>query len=193
MLADEIGDVNGSVEWANDNQTVFYTRNDPQTLRSYQVKRHKLGTPVTDDAVAYEEQDEEFNLSIYKSRSREFIIIYSGQTLSTEIRLLRADDPDGEFVVFFPRQEKHEYEVDHLNGTFLIRSNEEAPNFRLFRASEQSWDRDSWQEVVPHREDTLLEGFDMFRDYLVLSERNNALTQLRIIANDGSADFLPAV
>ncbi len=189
MLPDEIRDVNGSVEWANDSQTVFYTQNDPQTLRSYLVKRHKLGSPTGEDPVAFEEQDEEFNCFLYKSRSREYILVVSSQTLSTEVRMLSADDPDSEFRVFLPREENHEYSIDHLGDQFYIRSNLDAPNFRLFTAPSVNPERAAWKEIIPHREETLLEAFDLFDDFVVLTERSNAQTQLRIVARDGSVDY----
>lgn len=189
LLPDEIPAVNGSIEWANDNRTLFYTQNDPQTLRSYLVKRHRLGSPVEQDTVVFEETDEEFNCSIGQTRSRKYLIIFSNQTLSTEVRLLDLDQPEAEPVVFLAREPEHEYSVDHLDGRFLIRSNQDAPNFRLLSCDEQDTGRAAWQELIPHRDDTFLEDFDMFSDYTVLTERNNALNRLRIMANDGSEDY----
>ncbi len=188
-LPDEIPMVNGSIEWANDNVTLFYTQNDPQTLRSYLIKRHTLGTPAEKDVVVYEEKDEEFDCRIAKSRSRQFILIICSQTLSTEVRMLSADEPHGKFAVFCPRQENHEYSVNHLDGQFLIRSNLDAPNFRLFRCSDQNHAQDFWAELIPHRDDTFLQSCVPFRDFLVLSERRNALTQLRIISTNGKQDY----
>ncbi len=188
LLDDSISEINGSAEWADDNKTVFYTLNDPQTLRSWQVKRHQLGTDAASDDVVFEETDEEFNCEIYKSRSREFLFIASTQTLSTEVRMLSTDHPTGEFEIFRSREENHEYSVDHLGGRFVVRSNLDAPNFRLFQVSGQDFRPEKWEELIGHRTDTFIEDFDLFDRFLVVSERTNALTQLRIIANDGSAD-----
>ena len=192
MLPDEIENITGSLQWADDNQTVFYLKKDPQTLRSYLVRRHKLGTPPSEDVDVYEETDEEFNCYMYKSRSRDYIFLVSSQTLSEEVRMLRADQPEGEFEVFLPRSPNHEYSIDHLNGKFFIRSNDQAENFRLFSANDQNIERENWVEEIPHRDDVYLADFDLFDDALVLSERKDALTQLRIIKQDGSSDeYLP--
>ncbi len=192
MLDDVLENVTGSCVWANDNRTVFYTRKDPQTLRAYLIMRHKLGTPVDEDTVAYEEKDEEFNCSVSKSRSRDFIFITSRQTLSTETRMLPADEPDGEFTVFLPREPKHEYSINHLNGKFYIRSNSDAENFRLLVTSEQTPGRENWKELIAHRDDVFLQSYSLFDDFLVLGERKNGLVQLRIMSHDGSHDtYLP--
>ena len=192
LLPDMIENVTGGCEWANDNATIFYLKKDPQTLRSYLVRRHKLGTSVDSDVDVFEETDEQFNCYMYKSRSRDYIFVVSSQTLSTEIRMLDADDPEGEFQVFHTRQPNHEYSIDHLGGDFYIRSNEQAVNFRLFKVSEQKLQRDAWQEVIPHRQDVYLLDFDLFDDYLIVEERKDALTQLRIRSLDGTRDeYMP--
>jgi len=192
MLPDQIENITGSLQWADDNKTVFYLKKDPQTLRSYLVRRHKLGTPTKDDVDVYEETDEQFNCYMYKSRSQDYIFLVCSQTLSEEVLMLKADDPDGEFEVFSPRKANHEYSIDHLGGKFFIRSNEEAENFRLFSTSDQNIGRENWEEIVPHRDNVYLSDFDLLDDYLVVSERKDALTQLRVINNDGSKDeYLP--
>ncbi len=191
LLSDQIDDV-ASVQWANDNATLFYLKKDPETLRSYLVRRHTLGTAATQDVDVYEEKDEEFNCFMYKSRSRQFIFLVCSQTLSTEIRMLNADDPNGSFTAFHPRSEKHEYGIDHLDGYFYIRSNDSAVNFRLLRASEQNYDRTAWEEVIAHRPDVYLSDFDLFANKLVVSERKDGLTHLRIRDYDGKKDeYLP--
>ncbi|MGI9517574.1 MAG: S9 family peptidase, partial [Pirellulaceae bacterium] len=170
----------------------FYVNKDPQTLRSYQIKRHRLGTAAADDVLVYEEPDEEFNCRIYKSRSREYIFIYCGQTLSTEVRMLRADEPESWSHVFHPREANHEYSIDHIDGEFYIRSNQDAPNFRLFKVGDQQPVRENWEEVISHREDVYLADFDLFEDHVVISERKDALPLLRIRPRDGSDDrYLP--
>ena len=192
MLDDVLENVSGSCVWANDNKTVFYTRKDPQTLRAYLIMRHKLGTSPDRDTVAFEETDEEFSCGVRKSRSRKFIFIGSRQTLSTETRFLDADNPDGEFTVFLARQPDHEYSINHLNGRFYIRTNNEAENFRLMSASEQNYARDDWKEEIPHRPDVYLQSYSLFDDFLVVSERKEGLVQLRIMKHGGDSDlYLP--
>jgi oligopeptidase B len=189
MLADEIEDVTGGCVWAKDNKTVFYTRKDPQTLRAYLIRRHELGTPTTQDVTVFEETDEEFSCGVSESRSRDFIFIGTQQTLSSEFRYLSADDPQGDFKIFSPRQPKHEYSVDHLGDKFYILSNDQAKNFRLLTAEMENHQQDQWKEIIAHRDDVLLQSFTPFDDYLVLSERKNGLVQLRIMANTGNEDY----
>ncbi len=189
LLDDQLDNVTGGCVWANDSKTVFYTRKDPQTLRAYLILRHELGTPEADDAQVYEETDEEFSCSVSKSRSRELIFINSRQTLSNEVRFLNADQPKGEFTVFLPREETHEYSINHLGGKFYIRSNSDAENFKLFSVSDQNPKRENWVEVIPHRSDVYLQNYSLFNDFLVVGERKNGLVHLRIISNDGNEDY----
>lgn len=191
MLDDQVDNVTGSCVWANDSKTVFFTRKDPQTLRAYLVVRHRLMTSSEQDVVVFEETDEEFSCGVRESRSREYIFIDSNQTLSTEVRFLDADKPDGEFRVFHQRRPDHEYSVDHLGDTFFIYSNEDAPNFRLFTANVNAHTRADWMEKIPHRNDVFLQSFALFDDYLVLSERRNGLTHLRVLGQSptSSVDY----
>jgi oligopeptidase B len=185
MLPDEIPDVTPNLVWAADDQTLFYTRQDPQTLRWYQVYAHVLGTDPSADRLVYEETDEEFSVSVGRSKSREYIFISSYQTLSTEYRYAPADDPEAEFRVVVPRLPDHEYGLDHLGDHFYFRTNRDAPNFRLTRAPVANPGPDSWEEVVAHREDVLLEGFDLFADHLVVEERREGLVRLRVMPWEG--------
>jgi len=186
-LPDTIDNVTGNVVWANDNRTLFYTRQDPETLRSFQVYRHTLGTPTSEDVLVYEEKDDTFSVGVYKTKSREFIVIASRQTLSDECRYFSANDPTAEPVVFAPRERGHEYGIDHYNGRFYIRTNKDAQNFRLMRAQTGATEVAAWEEVVPHRPDTLLESFELFDDYLVLGDRREGLARLRVVPWDGAA------
>ncbi len=185
-LEDVIPDVTGNAVWANDNKTIFYAKQDPVTLRSHRIYRHVLGTLTGDDVLVYEEPDETFNCGVYKTKSREYIVIASHQTLSDEARYLPADDPTAAPIVFRARERGHEFDLDHLNGYFYIRTNDHAKNFRLTRVPESRATTGDWEEVVPHRADTLLEGFELFRDHLVLSDRREGLARLRVIPWDGS-------
>ena len=179
-LSDVIPDVSGKLVWANDNRTVLYTRQDPTTLRPYQVLRHRLGTDLVDDPVVYEETDEAFGCAVGKSRSRRFLFIASYQTLSSEYRYLDADDADGEFTLFLPRQRDHEYHVDHYHDRFFVRTNADARNYRLVETDVGASEPAHWREIVPHREDVLLEEYEMFEEHLVLQERVDGLVRLHI-------------
>jgi oligopeptidase B len=179
-LEDVIPDVTGNMAWANDNKTLFYSKQDPNTLRSYQIFRHVLGTPMEDDALVYEETDETFSCYVFKTKSKRYVMIGSWHTLRSEYRYLDADAPDGDFVVFLPREGKHEYELDHYGDHFYIRTNLDAKNFRLMRTAIEQTGKENWEEIIPHRDDVLFESFEIFKDYLVLEERKDGLVQLRI-------------
>jgi oligopeptidase B len=189
LLPDELPSTTGSVAWANDNRTLFYARQDPETLRSYQIYRHVLGSDAAEDELVYQEDDVEFSCYVRRTKSDEYIIIGSSQTLSNEYRYLSADDPGGRFTLFLPRERNHEYSIDHFGDHFYIRTNDDAENFRLMRTPVDSTAKARWEEVIPHRDDVLLEGFDVFRDYLVIMERREGLLQLRVRAWSGAGDY----
>ncbi|MFQ6047693.1 MAG: S9 family peptidase, partial [Gemmatimonadales bacterium] len=174
--------------WANDNQPVFYTKQHPETLRRYQVYRHRLGTDPAEDALVYEEPDETFSSAVFKTKSKRFLMIASFQTLSSEYRYIDAARPEDEWTVILPRERDHEYSVDHYGDHFYIRTNAGAKNFRLVRAPVDRPGRESWEDVIPHREDVLLEGIEIFRDHLVVMERKNGLMQLRVRRWDGTGE-----
>ncbi len=188
LLDDVIENVTGNLAWANDNTTLFYGKQDPHTLRAFQVFRHRLGSAPSSDVLVFEEEDETFSTVVFKTKSKQYLMIASHQTVSTEYRYLAADDPDGEFSVFFPRERFHEYDVDHDRDTFYIRTNWEAKNFRLMKTPRQQTDRPSWQEVIPHRDDVLLESFELFRDFLVVEERHLGLVRFRVMPSKGDGE-----
>jgi oligopeptidase B len=178
---EEIRMTSGSMAWAADSRTVFYPVIDAETLRSYKVCRHELGSPAQRDAAVYEEKDETFSVDIGLSRSRRYLLIGSSSTLSDEYRFLEAARPNGDFRMFQERRRGLEYSVDHLNGRFFVMTNDGAVNFKLMEADEGKTGRDSWRELIPHRSDVLLQSFELFRNYLVLSERSAGLTQVRVL------------
>ncbi len=180
------GDVYGhaGVEWANDNQTIFYTIRDA-ALRPYKIFRHLLGTDPAQDDQVFHEKDETFYLSLGKTRSQTYITACSESTITTEWSLLPADQAQAEFQVFEPRQTGHEYSIEHLGERFFIVSNEKAQNFKLMETPVDATQRKNWQQVIPHRKDVLIEGADAFENYLVLYERKAGLKQIRISAPDG--------
>ena len=185
-----IADVTANGVWANDNRTFFYTRQDPQTLRWYQIYRHEVGTDPSEDVLVYEEKDDEFNCYIYKTKSDAYLVISCFQTLATESWILDANTPMDEFKVVEPREENHEYTVDHLGDGFYIKTNLDAPNFRLVKTTVAAPSKDNWEEVLAHREDTFIVSYELFNDFLVVSERRDALNHMRIQAWEGDAHYL---
>ncbi len=181
LYDDKIENTSGSITWANDNETIFYTTKDPITLRSNKIYSHKIGTPTTDDKLVFEEKDETFSCGIFKTKSRKFLMIQSYQTLSTECRYLDANTPNGEWKIIQPRERNLEYRVDHFGDYFYITTNLAAQNFRLMKTPVTKTNNENWEEVIPHRADVLLSGIDIFENYLVVSERKNGLTQLRVM------------
>jgi len=185
MLEDEIIGTSGSVTWANDNKTIFYSKKNPVTLRSYQIYKHTLGTPVSDDELVFEEMDDTFITYVYKSKSEQFIIIGSNSTVSTEFRVLNADQPGGEFRVIQPRERDHEYSIAHYGDHFYITTNLDAKNFRLMKTPVDATTKENWEEVIPHRKDVLLEQIEIFENFLVIDERKDGLTELRVMPWSG--------
>ncbi|MEM9916793.1 MAG: S9 family peptidase [Bacteroidota bacterium] len=178
-VEDVIPNTTGRAVWANDNKTLFYTVKD-EALRSYKIFKHRLGTAPEEDVEVFHEKDETFSCFVTKTRSQKFITIGSFQTVSNEYHLIDADDPDKPMRVFQPRERKLEYTIDHHDGKFFVRTNLDAQNFRLMETPEDATSKDNWKEVIPHRSDVLLEDADAFKDFLVLSERINGITQLRL-------------
>lgn len=189
ILEDQLPNTTGSVAWANDNQTVFYTvKND--SLRPYKIFRHRLGTAASEDVEVYHEADETFLAYVYRSKSDKYIIIGSYQTVSNEFRVLSTDTPEGEFRVIQPRERMLEYNIAHFGDQFYIHTNWNARNFRLMVTDELQTEKEHWKEMVPHREDVLLEGLEIFRDFLVLAERHNGITRLRVMPKEGEEHYV---
>ncbi|RZN84020.1 MAG: S9 family peptidase [Winogradskyella sp.] len=188
LESDKIEHTTGSSSWANDNSTLFYTKKDETTLRSYQIYRHKLGQD--NDELVFEEADDTFGVAVYKSKSRKYIIIACYSTLTNEYHILNADTPDDNFINFSPRVRGLEYSIAHYNGDFYVMTNKDkAVNFKLMKTPEANTNADNWTDVIAHREDTLIENIDIFKDYLVVSERTNGLNLIRIMRWDGREDY----
>jgi oligopeptidase B len=176
-----IENTSGQIVWANDNKTLFYVRKHPTTLLPYQVYRHELGTSPEKDILVYEEQDTTFYTSIYKTRSEKYIGIVISSTMNSEYRFVSADTPTEPFTVFLTREKDHLFDVDHIGDHFYIQSDFEAMNERLLKVADSNiGTKDHWQEVLAHREDTLIQNFELFNDYMVVNERVNGLEKLRI-------------
>ncbi|WP_428831842.1 S9 family peptidase [Flavobacterium yafengii] len=190
ILSDKIENATGNSVWANDNKTIFYTRQDKVTLRSDKVFKHKLATDAVDDVLVFNEKDDTFNVSVSKEKSRKYIVIGSGSTLTTEYRILNSDTPDGEFVVFQPRVRGLEYSISHFDDSFYILTNKDkATNFKLMKTPENATAKENWKDVIAHRKDVLLEDIEIFRNYLVVEERSNGLNHIRIMPWSGEGEY----
>ena len=180
-IQNAISNSSGSVAWANDNRTVFYTSKNDVTLLSEKIWRHKLGSDSKSDEMVYHEKDDTFYSGVYRSKSGDYIIIYNVSTLVSDFHILNADKPDGDFVNFSPREKEHEYSIDHYQDKFYIISNWDAKNNRLMETSETKTSKKNWKEVIPHRDDVHLLDMEIFKDHLVINERKDGLRGLRII------------
>jgi oligopeptidase B len=177
-LTDVIENTSGNMLWSNDGLTLFYVRNHPQTLVPYQVYRHRVGTPLTQDQLVYQENDGGFYLSLSRSASDRYLLITLSASTSSEVRLLDADQADTPPVLFTARQPNVEYYLDHFNDTFYLRSNRENANFGLYQTNAMGH---SWQPLVAPQPNKMIEGFTLFKDWLVVAERSDGLSQMRKI------------
>ena len=182
FLEDRIDGTAGGCTWANDNKTVFYTVKDPVTLRSFKVYKHVLGTKSSEDVEVYHESDETFNVSVGKFKSKKWLYIHTGATVSDEYLILDAETPNGNWKVFQPRERDLEYGISHFNGEFyILTKKDDATNFKLVKTPENKTGLENWKEVIAHRKDVFLEDFDVFENHLVLTEKSNAQSAIRII------------
>ena len=176
---DLLKNTSGSSEWANDSQTLYYVRKHKKTLLPYQVYRHVVGTDPKTDKLVYEEKDDTFYVGLDKTTSEKYILIHLDSTTTSEILLLDADDPQAKPQVFLSRRKDHEYALDHYLGKFYIRSNKDGKNFGLYKSD--NGEESGWQALIAPRVEVMLEGFSLFRDWLVVEEREQGLTHLRQI------------
>lgn len=190
LYKDQIPLTTGKAVWANDNKTVFYVLKDDVTLRSEKVMKHILGTPVEDDVEVFYEEDETFSTFIYKTKSENYLIIGSESTLTSEYRFLDANNSDGDFEIVQPRIRGLEYSVDHFGNDFYIRANLDALNFKLMKTPVSATTKENWTEVIRHRKDVFFTGFDIMKDFLVVSERKEGITQLRVMPWDGGEYYI---
>ena len=190
LLTDKIENTTGGSVWSNDNKTLFYTKKDPLTLRSSSIYRHILGTDASEDEIVFEEKDETFSTYVYKTKSHKFIVIGSSSTLSSEFRIISADKPYGDWRVIQPREDNLEYSLAHYGDYFYIQTNkDDAINFKLMKTPVNKTTKENWVDVIPHRNETLLEDVSIFKNYLVIEERSNGLGKIRIKTWDGKEDY----
>jgi oligopeptidase B len=174
----------GSYAWAADNKTFFYILRDQKTLLGYQVWRHILGTDVKTDVLIYEEKDNQYYMGLYRMKSKKYIAIASDHNgIASEYQLLDAENLTGKFNTFLPRERGHEYEIEHFENKFYVKTNSDnAFNFKLMEVNEQETSNKSkWQTVIEHRPEVYLEEIEVFKNHLVVQEKNQGLSQLRII------------
>jgi len=186
FFEDVIENTSGDIVWANDNKTIFYVKKHKTTLLEYQVYRHTLGADPAKDILVYEEKDDTFYTSIFKTRSEKFIGIVISSTMNSEVRLIDADRPDSELKVFLPREKDHKYSVDHIGDYFYATSDLNAPNEKMIKvATNKIGSKDHWQEIIIHNEENLLQDFLLFDDYLVVNERTQGVERLTIRDHNG--------
>ena len=195
LVSGEILDVKlenttGGSTWASDNTTLFYSRKDEVTLRADKIYKHKIGTAADKDTLVYFEKDETFDVSVYKSKSKKYLIINSSSTLTTEYQTVLSATPDAKFKVFQKRTRGLEYSISHFEDHFFIVTNKDkATNFKLMKTPEEATSKENWVDVIAHRDDVLLEDIDIFKNYLVVSERFNGLNHIRIMPWSGKGEY----
>ncbi len=191
VLSDVIPRITENLAWANDNRTLFYSKQDPTSLRAFQIYRHILGTDPAEDRLVFEENDETFVTYIFKTKSKRFLMLVSAHATSQEYRYLDAGDPFGDFKLFLAREPKHEYHMDHFQDRFIIRTNDggQNKNFRLAATPMDQPGRDRWEEIIPHRTNVYLGDFEIFRDHLVVEERKRGLTHIRVLSWSGEEAY----
>jgi len=188
IYIDKIPNTSGSIVWANDNKTIFYTKKHKQTLLPYQVYKHELGIDVKNDKLVYEEKDNTFYTFCFKTKSEKYIVIGNESTLTSEYRFIDASKPNNRFKIFHPRERGIEYSIEHYENHFYIVTNWKAKNFCLMKTSIFRTNKKYWKIVIPHRDNVLLSNIEIFKDYLVIEERKNALNHIRILSWDLKKD-----
>lgn len=179
-LKDEIPNTTGDPVWANDNRTVFYSIPDEEG-RSFKVKKHLLGENTKNDKVVFHEKDALFDIYVYKSKSKKYIIIRSLSTLSLEYLVLKADNPSEDFKIIQPREKGLEYSIEHFGDKFYILTNYLAKNFRIMETPESKTEKENWKEILPHRENAIIFNMEVFKNYIAAEELKDGLTQINIL------------
>jgi oligopeptidase B len=192
-LPDSVENVEASLAWAADSRTILYIEKDPVTLLGLRVRKHVLGTDPKSDPLVYEQDDPSYYTGLLTTKDDRYLVIYAQSTVASEMRYADAADPKLDFRVFLPRERDHEYQAEHLDGRWIIRTNWQAKNFRLMEAKlGEEGDRSKWRELLPHREDAFINGFDVFRSFLAVDERSGGLRKLRVRPWSGAKDYFIA-
>jgi oligopeptidase B len=189
VLEDRITNAEPEIAWAADNRTLIYIAKDPITLLGDKVRKHALGTDPANDPLVYEEANKSYYTSVRTTKDDEFLVIYSSSTVATQMQVARSDDPQLKFNVLIPRERDHEYDAEHFADRWIIRTNWRAKNFRLVSAPEKEvLDRTKWRDVIAHRADAFIDGFDVFEGFLAVQEHSNGLSNVRIAPWDGKRE-----
>ena len=190
ILPVKLENTTGGSTWAGDNKTLFYTRKDAKTLRSDKIYKHTLGTDATADIMVFHEKDDTFGTFVYKEKSKKYLVIGSSSTLTSEYQILEAKNPNGEFRIFQKRTRGLEYSISHYGDSFYIVTNKDkATNFKLMKTPETATSAENWKDLIGHRKDVLLEGIEIFKDYLVVEERSNGLNKIQIRPWNGKGEY----
>jgi oligopeptidase B len=190
ILPVKLENTTGGSTWAGDNKTLFYTRKDAQTLRSDKIYKHTLGTDASADTMVFHEKDDTFGTFVYKEKSKKYLVIGSSSTLTSEYQILEAKNPNGEFRIFQKRTRGLEYSISHYGDSFYIVTNKDkATNFKLMKTPETATSAENWKDLIGHRKDVLLEGIEIFKDYLVVEERSNGLNKIQIRPWNGKGEY----
>ena len=189
LLEDVIENTIGSPAWAADDSAFLYTVVD-DNWRPYQVRRHRLGEPVANDAVVYEEQDPGFFVGLSTSASKRFLIVSTADHVTSEVHLIPSDNLDAAPAVIAPRREKHEYSVDHQGDRFVIRTNDRHRNTRLAIAAEDDFSENAWVSLLEGSDSLYILDFDAFADFITVQERVDGLDQIRLIGRDGTSSHI---
>lgn len=192
IFKDRIKNTSGYAVWANDDKTVFYCKNNPETLRSYQIFKHILNTDASQDILVYEEPDEAFDVFVSKTKSNKYILLGTASFITTEYRFLDADKPNSRCKLFQKRQSKLEYSIEHYQDFFYILTNKDgAENFKIMKTADEKTTKNNWVDLLAHRDDVLVEDFSIFKNFMVIEERYNGLLQIRIRSWGGDDFYLP--
>ncbi len=190
ILPVKLENTTGGSTWAGDNKTLFYTRKDAQTLRSDKIYKHTLGTDASADTMVFHEKDDTFGTFVYKEKSKKYLVIGSSSTLTSEYQILESKNPNGEFRIFQKRTRGLEYSISHYGDSFYIVTNKDkATNFKLMKTPETATSAENWKDLIGHRKDVLLEGIEIFKDYLVVEERSNGLNKIQIRPWNGKGEY----
>lgn len=193
VLADTVANIEPNLVWANDSKSLLYVEKDPVTLLSVRVRKHAVGADPAKDKLVYEEIDHSYYVRLTRSKSEKYLFIGLRSTLQSEWRYANASDPKLTFRPVIPREPKHGYQVAHIGRDFVIRTNWNAPNYRLVRAPvAKVADKRAWKDVIPARDDAFLQSFEVFRSYVAVNERSGGLMKLHVRSWDGKRDYVIA-
>lgn len=189
IIAEQIENVETDLAWANDNRTLYYIEKEPKTLLGLWIKKHVLFTDPADDELVFEQTDHSFYTGVSKSKSERYIFISMENTVASEWRYADADDPASQFHPLLAHENGHEYQIEHVLDQFIVRTNFRARNFRLAAAPIGARsNRADWRDLMPHRDDTFIQDFEVFNTFLAVSVRRGGLSKISVMPLSQGAD-----